>query len=68
MHNCHPITVRDIADERIVDKQMNIPLFVTATDDTMKRIKTKVYVNKEIKVDVILDMNELDKIEDDIAL
>ena len=60
--------MRDIADERIVDQQMNIFLYVTATDDTTKRIEIKIYVSKGIKIDVILNMNELDKIEDDIVL
>ena len=68
LHNCHSITMRNIADERIVDQQMNISLYVIAIDDTMKRIETKIYVSKSIKVDVILNMNELDKIEDDIIL
>ena len=68
LHNCHSITMRNIANERIVNQQMNIFLYVTATDDTTKRIKIKIYVNKSIKVDVILSMNELDKIEDDIIL
>ena len=68
LHNCHSIIVRDIADERIVDKQMNISLFVIVTDDIVKRIKVKVYVSKSIKAKVILNMNELDKIEDDIVL
>ena len=68
LHNCHSITVRGIAGERIVDKQMDIPLFVTATDGTMKRIEVKVYVSKGIKAGVILGMDELGKAEDDIAL
>ena len=68
LHNCHSITIRDIASERIVDKQMNISLFVIVTDDSMKRIDCKVYVSKKIKVEIILSMNELDKIEDDIAI
>ena len=68
LHNCHSITVRSIADERIVDQQMNILMYVIATDDTTKRIEIKIYVNKSIKVDVILNMNELDKIENDIVL
>ena len=68
LHNCHPITVRGIAGERIVDKQMDIPLFVTATDGTVKRIEAKAYVSKGIKAGVILGMDELGKAEDDIAL
>ena len=60
--------MRDIADERIVDQQMNIFLYVIAIDDTTKRIEIKIYVSKNIKIDVILSMNELDKIEDDIIL
>ena len=68
LHNCHSIIVRDIADERIVDKQMNIFLLITVTDDIVKRIEIKIYVNKNIKAKVILNMNELDKIENDIVL
>ena len=68
LHNCHPITVRSIANERIVDQQMNIFMYVIATDGTTKRIETKIYVSKSIKIDVILNMNELDKTENDIIL
>ena len=68
LHNCHSITIRDIVDERIVNKQINISLFVIIIDDSMKRIDYKVYVSKSIKVEIILDINELDKIENDIAI
>ena len=68
LHNCHSIIVRDIADERIVDKQMNIFLLIIVTDDIVKRIEIKIYVNKNIKAKIILNMNELDKIENDIVL
>ena len=68
LHNCHPITVRSIANERIVDQQMNIFMYVIVIDDTTKQIEIKIYVNKNIKIDVILNMNEFDKVENDIIL
>ena len=67
-HNCHSIIIRDIANERIVDRQMNIFLFFIATNDSIKRINFKTYVNKNIQTSVILDMNELNKKENDIIL
>ena len=47
-YNCHSIIIRDIASERIVDRQMNIFLFFIATNDSIKRINFKTYVNKNI--------------------
>ena len=47
---------------------MNIFMYVIVIDDTTKRIEIKIYVNKNIKIDVILNMNKLDKIENDIIL
>ena len=60
--------MRNIVNERIVDQQINISLYVIVIDDTMKRIEIKIYVNKNIKTNVILKMNEFNKIEDDITL
>ena len=68
LHNCHSIIVRDIANKRIVDKQMNIFLYITTIDESLKRLEVKTYVNKDIQTDVILDMNELEKIENDIVI
>ena len=58
-HNCHSITIRDIVSERIVDRQINIFLFFIATNDLIKRINFKTYVNKNIQTNVIFDMNKL---------
>jgi hypothetical protein len=60
--------MRNIANERIVDQQMNIFLYVIVIDDITKRIEIKIYVNKNIKAKIILNINELDKIENDIVL
>ena len=68
LHNCHSIIVRDIANERIVDKQMNIFLYITTIDESLKRLEVKTYVNKDIQADVIFDMNKLKKIENDIVI
>ena len=68
LHNCHSIIVRNIANKRIVDKQMNIFLYITTIDESMKRLKIKTYVNKNIQTNVFLDMNEFDKIENDITI
>ena len=68
LHNCHSIIVRNIANERIVDKQMNIFLYITTIDESLKRLEIKTYVNKNIQTDVIFDLNELKKIENDIVI
>ena len=68
LHNCHSIIVRNIANERIVDKQMNILLYITTIDESLKRFEIKTYVNKNIQTNVIFDMNELKKIENDIVI
>ena len=68
LHNCHSIIIRDIASERIVDRQINISLFFIATNDSIKRINFKIYVNKSIQTNVILNINELNKKENNIVL
>ena len=73
LHNCHSIIVRNIVDKRIVDKQMNIFLYIIIIDESLKRLNVKTYINKNIQTNVILDMveldmNELDKIENDITI
>ena len=60
--------MRDIVNERIVDRQMNIFLFLIATNDSIKRMNFKVYVNKSIQTNVILDIHELNKNKNDIIL
>ena len=68
LHNCHSIIVRNIANERIVDKQMNIFLYITTINESLKRLEIKTYVNINIQTNVILDINELEKIENDIVI
>ena len=60
--------MRNIANKRIVDQQVKILMYVIVINNIMKRIEIKIYVNKNIKTNVILKMNEFNKIEDDITL
>ena len=61
------VTVRDIFDERIVDKQIYILIHVKSRDD-IKTIEATSYITKEIKIEVVLDMNVLEKSQNKITL
>ena len=60
--------IRDIVNERIINRRMNILLFFIVTNDLIKRINFKTYINKDIQTNVIFDMNKLNKKENDIIL
>ena len=62
------VTIRDISDERIVDKQIHLSIYVTGSDDITKTIEATSYVTKRIKVEVMLDMNILEKFQNKITL
>ena len=62
------VTVRDIFDERIVDKQIHLLIHVKSSDDITKTIETTSYVTKSIKIKVILDINVLEKSQNKITL
>ena len=62
------VIVRDIFDERIVDKQIHLSIHVIDSEDIVKTIETTLYIIKEIKIEVILDMNILEKSQNKITL
>ena len=62
------VTVRGISDERIVDKQIHLPIHIKSSDDVTKTIEATLYVFKDIKAEVILDMNVLEKPQNKITL
>ena len=68
MHNYHSIIIRNIVNERIIDKQINIFLYIITINESLKRLKIKIYVNKNIQTNVIFDINEFDKIENNIVI
>lgn len=59
MRNCKLITMRDIVDERIIDRQIDFLIYVRVINESIKLFNTHAYINKNIEVDVILNMNEL---------
>ena len=60
------VTIRDISDERIVDKQIHLFIHVKSSDD-VKIIEITSYVAKRIKVRVILVINVLEKSQNKIT-
>ena len=68
LKNCASITVRNINDERIVDRQLNFFIYIINIKNDVKLLNVHVYVNKSIEADVILNMNELKHEENDIIL
>ena len=62
------VTIRDISEERIVDKQIQLSIHVTDSDDIAKTIETTLYVIKSIKAEVILEINILEKSQNKITL
>ena len=62
------VTVRDISDERIVDKQIHFLIHVKSSEDITKTIETTSYITKSIKAEIILDMNVLEKSQNKITL
>ena len=62
------VTMRGISDERIVDKQIHLSIHVTDSDDIAKNIETTSYVTKDIKTEVIIDINVLERSQNKITL
>ena len=62
------VIVRDIFDERIVDKQIHLLIHVKSSDDVSKTIETTSYIIKNIKTEVILNINILEKSQNMITL
>lgn len=67
MRNCKSIIMRDIVDERIIDRQIDSFIYVRVINDTIILFNAHAYINKNIEVDVILNMNELNYEKNDIT-
>ena len=68
LKNCSSITVRDINDERIMNKQINFFIYIINIQNDIKLFNVHVYVSKNIEINVILSMNELKHEKNDIIL
>ena len=68
IRNCKFIIVRDIVEERIVDRQIDFSIYIRAINETIKFFNTYIYISKSIEIDVILNINKLSYIKNNIAL
>ena len=68
IRNCKLITVRDIVDERIVDRQIDLSIYVRAINKAIKLFNIYIYINKSIEINIILGINKLDYKKNNIAL
>ena len=64
----HPITVRGVSGQKVVDRYVDLPLYISASDGATIIMHTKAYVATDIQAGVLLGMDELGKEEEDIAL
>ena len=64
----HPITVKGVSDQKVVNHYVNLPLCILESNKTMVIMHIKAYVTMSIQVSVLLDINKLNKEKDNIAL
>ena len=65
---CISITIRDINDERIINRQIDLFIYIIDINDIIKLLNAHVYVNKNIETKIVLNMNELKHEKNDIIL
>ena len=68
IRNCQLITVYNIVEKRIVDRQIDFSIYIRVINETIKLFNTYIYISKDIEVNVILDINKLDYIKNNIVL
>ena len=68
LKNCVSIIVKDIIDEKIIDRQLNLLIYLVVTNEAIKLLNAHAYVFKDINADVILKMNELNYEKNDIII
>jgi len=68
LRSTRPITVRGLTRERIVNQLIDLAIHLYSTDGKHLLIKAKAYVTLGIRAGVILGIDELGRLEDDIAL
>ena len=68
LRNCFSIIVKNIINEKVVDQQLNFLIYFIATNEIVKLLNVHAYVFKNIEIDVILNMNELNHEKNDIII
>ena len=64
----HSITVKGVSNQKVVNHYVDLPLYILESDETTVIMHIKAYVITNIQISVLLNINELDKKKDDIAL
>ena len=67
VHNIHPITIKGVSGQQIVDRYVDLPLHISESEG-QRTLHTKAYTANGIHAGVLLGMDELGKDEHDIVL
>jgi len=59
------VTIEDIVDEKIVDKRMYLSIYIIEINKVI--LEARLYITKDIKVEIILDNNVLEVFQNKIS-
>ncbi len=59
------VTIEDIHDEKIVDKRMYLSIYIIEINKVI--LEARLYITKDIKVEIILDNNVLEVFQNKIS-
>jgi len=60
------ITIRNIVNKKIVDKRIHLSIYIIDVNEVI--LKARLYVTKDIKVEIILDNDVLEVSQNKISL
>jgi sucrose-6-phosphate hydrolase SacC (GH32 family) len=59
------VTIEDIVDEKIVDKRIYLSIYIIEINKVI--LEARLYITKDIKVEIILDNNVLEVFQNKIS-